>query len=188
MLEEAFLVCILLEEWPSSGQSNNSSLMEIAMTRRDPNSQSGWVNFPANNPQWDMTGEGGMFVTLLVYEEDRNLRDDRAGFFKCCGGASIVLRECEVLVAIVDCATGEHKTQEEREKFYGGVDVSKSLLAAVTMGTTGGSWGRSVEGEQMWENWGCGMGDLSEEGKNLVELLQKLYPRAHVELLTHLDT
>lgn len=158
------------------------------MTRRDPSSHAGWVNFPINDPMWEMTSEGGMFVTLVVYEENTSIQEDPLSFFKCCGGASLVLRECEVLTEIVDCTTDEAKTQEDRRKFYGEVDTSPGLLAAITLGTTGGSWGRSVEGDRMWENWGCRMSDLTEDGRELVKTMRKLYPHACVELLTHLDT
>lgn len=51
------------------------------------------------------------------------------------------------------------------------------VLMAMTIGATG------------WSNqWVCTFDDLTQEGKELVEMAKRLYPNGDVRLLTFLDT
>jgi len=52
------------------------------MQRRS-NAVSGWVSFPANDPAWKNTNEGGMVVKLVVC--DNREFDDQFGM--CCGAS-----------------------------------------------------------------------------------------------------
>jgi len=60
--------------------------------------------------------------------------------------------------------------------------MSKDLLAAVLLGTSGGSW-MNADGS----HWSCSRADLDEAGEALVAGLEHLYGQP-VALLTFLDT
>ena len=63
------------------------------MNRRS-TEKNGWVNFPVNDPSWQNTREGGMFVKLVVCD-DREF-DDKFGV--CCG-VNVFDRVTEQLIA-----------------------------------------------------------------------------------------
>lgn len=70
------------------------------------------------------------------------------------------------------------------EKSWGSRDYdSVPLLCSMTIGTTG--WSGSNEEKGYWH---CTYEDLTEEGKKLYDLIQKLYSNCEVYLLTWLDT
>jgi len=52
------------------------------MQRRS-NAVSGWVSFPANDPAWKNTNEGGMVVKLVVCDN----REFDEQFGMCCGAS-----------------------------------------------------------------------------------------------------
>lgn len=64
---------------------------------------------------------------------------------------------------------------------------SMPLLASLTLGTTGGSWYQQDADSTRNPYWLCRVEDLTDEGRELVRLLRRLYTRP-VWLLTWLDT
>lgn len=154
----------------------------------------GWVNFPTHLPN---SGEGGMLVKLWVLDR----RDTDAAYGVCTGvGVFDVITESflgtdkspppssdfyenheqyspEELRKLDD----EHQKMYEQwaDSFYdkdtGNVGF---LLASIVLGSTG--WSNS--------EFRCKPEDLTEEGKQLYNLMQRLYPDAELHLATFLDT
>ena len=160
------------------------------MPRRDPASASGFVNFPATDPAYKHTEEGGMFVRLSV------LAPDPAGkWMHCSGGVhtmvidacpigkpteaalfpKLAARQARIEAAPPDADT-ELPTDEELE--------SAELLANLTIGSTGWSgWHEAVD--KLWE---CTEADLTEDGQALLALMRRLYPGCTIVISTWLDT
>ena len=143
--------------------------------RRDGSASSGWVRWPTHLTS---TGEGGMFVYAIVPSLDR---DDP--FEVCCGVASAELRRREVLVP----EPGQGNNPERRWWPRGRGGSSVDLLAAVCLGSTGGSWYTGDLALLNGRMWTATYADLTEEGQALVRALMDLYGRP-VHLLTFLDT
>jgi hypothetical protein len=142
----------------------------------------GWVNFPIQDPTWNDTREGGMFVRLVVEEPDCFAE------MACCGGNNWVILD-ETLPRDVQ---REHfprseeasKSEEEDARLLYLKYMSIPYIAVLTIGSTGWSgWGKKTEAY-----WRCQFEDLTEEGKELYRSLQKLYPKSRLSLLTFLDT
>lgn len=131
----------------------------------------GFVNFPVNDPQWSNSGEGGMYITLVV--------EDSRDWMICCGGNVHILRD-EILLK-----EEEHhfcyKAMSEYDRTY--EQLSIRYLAAIILGSTG--WSGWNEGDGYWR---CKKEDLTEEGKQLYNSMGKLYPNCKIHLLTWLDT
>jgi len=158
----------------------------------------GYVNFPVNDPAFKNTGEGGMFVRLVVwYDQD---------WMTCCGGGNHVIYD-ECLVGTredVDAQTIERDFEKElklidkqEERNFPHINeepqepfthlerfISIDYLAALTIGSTG--W--SGFDEKIGRYWTCTYEDLTEDGKALYDAVQKLYDGCKLELLTWLDT
>ena len=170
----------------------------------------GAVAFPVDNPTWRNSGEGGMFVKLVVVDD----RDYDDSDWTICCGVSVSDLKSEELVGDDQLdppalrfeegeapeealqALDEHdraaRAWEERhfpslndEAAKGhGRYLSRNYLAAVTLGNTGWS-GFSDALERYWH---CTHDDLTSEGKALYASFQKLYPGCTLHLLTFLDT
>lgn len=167
---------------------------------------SGMVNFPINDPQWTSSGEGGMFVRLLVV--DPSGIGDSAEWLQCCGGDGYffmdetllwddkypppslpdsedfeveALMDHKVLLAQWEESTFPCLNQRDNKD-----PLSKNLsipcLVVMTIGSTGWSgW----DGNEYWH---CAVNDLTTEGQRLYGLLQQTYPNCELRLQTWLDT
>ena len=138
------------------------------MSRRNPASNTGYVNWPIYLKN---TGEGGMFIYAVVPAQK--------SFQRCCGVASCCLLMGEVLVE--ECAEKEFFPHLSLEDYRFENFLSVPLLAAVCLGSSGGSF---WDGE---EYWCCTTSDLTDAGFRLVMMLGELYG-VEPELLTFLDT
>lgn len=122
-----------------------------------------------------------------------------SSFEMCCGVASSYLAMSEVLIE-EDPEAGLHKGGAgyplETEIFPNASHddctfenfLSIPLLAAVCLGSSGGSFWNGVPSFEIGEQyWFCTLNDLTGEGKQLVAMLEKLYNVSPI-LLTFLDT
>jgi hypothetical protein len=163
----------------------------------------GYVNFPVDDPSWEYTGEGGMFVRLIVLEGNDYWR-------VCPGGLSYIFYDESLIVPkhelqpMHDDATEEdwlrrmasHNAYEK--KFFPNLDMdrdnvgsedtylqylSEPVLASVLLGSTGWSGFHEEKGY-----WTCTYDDLTDEGKALYDSLQTLYKGHELVLHTWLDT
>ena len=156
--------------------------------RRNPNSQSGVINWPTH---LENTGEGGMFVYAIVpYIE---------AFQKCCGvSCGLIKSEC-LMDPDPNAGDIDPVTQKQfwplEDKIFPRINdnddsprdiekyISCDLLAAICLGSCGGSfWDKEKE-----KYWTCTTDDLTAEGKRLVDMLKSMYGD-HVQFLTFLDT
>lgn len=159
----------------------------MAKSRRgDASAVMGMVKFPTDQ---ENTGEGGMFVRLIVLPPPR--KKNSPSYLPCCGGYSSFQLD-EIFVGddtLPSRGKGgkplswslEHArrlTALERKYFSPSQEVSVACLAVITLGATGWSNGR----------WSATFGDLTTEGTELVLMMQRLYPECELRLLTFLDT
>lgn len=147
----------------------------------------GWVNFPINDARFQNTGEGGMFVKLVVCD-DRDY-DDRFGV--CCG-VHVIDMMSESLIADDRYPLDDDDDYRRMESFHfphlKSNDFfrynSREYLAAIVLGST--DW--SGWDDERGDYWSCTFDDLSDEGKALYRQLEALYPGCTLHLLTFLDT
>lgn len=176
------------------------------MNRRS-NKVSGFVNFPIDNPEYKSSGEGGMFVRLVVVGKEGK------EWMQCCGGYCDVtydesfirddkrerpeppnVENYKIQEKFLATLDKEQKDLQEYDEFHF-PDMYKQnndflkynsipYLCAMTIGSTGWSgWN-----DKKREYWHCTIDDLSEQGKQLYDLVQKLYPNCDLYLQTWLDT
>ncbi|MCI0527029.1 MAG: hypothetical protein L0Y56_06225 [Nitrospira sp.] len=174
----------------------------------------GFVNFPVNDPAWENTGEGGMFVRLVVGDFDEE------GWMVCSGGYQLVMMDesfigddvhpaappwpddmsklsKEEIDAIIKGSTcppamqfhfpyyEDRNSPEKQQNKYFEPYASAGYLCALTIGSTG--W--SGYNDTLGGTWKCTYGDLTEEGKALYKILEKLYEgKGKIYLQTWLDT
>jgi hypothetical protein len=166
------------------------------------------VNFPVDSVK--SSGEGGMIVRLWA---EMGFEDEM-----CCGHtfretiSVCVVGEHTLITPTLDCYTNEPGwlyELEEREplpwenpnqtafKTSQWCEFSPSLVASVTLGATGWSGSYySSDGSEMeipgrakdFVYWVCHFDDLTQEGKDVVHLMQRLYPMAVIRIVTFLDT
>ena len=167
----------------------------MALHRRT-NICQGWVNFPVDSKEFKSTQEGGLFVELWVREK----KYESCGV--CCGYGNIVSIYSENLVGtdkrknsdnsaemIKDNSVNQKFALEETLYPYmydmDGETVyeSVSLLACVTMGSTG--WSGYNQKKGMWR---CTYKDLNPDGQAMYNSFKKLYKNAELILVTWLDT
>lgn len=178
-------------------------------TGRRTNKTFGYVNFPVDDPWFENTKEGGMFVKLIAIS-------NRQSESVCCGTENTSEFLSEVLVnddigsLSIEDPDWETISQKElleynkkveaREKKYfpfvqslrKNTDISSTthyylsvpLLASVLLGSTGWSgFNKKTE-----ETWFCTYDDLTKQGKDLYNQIKQLFPSAEIRLLTYLDT
>lgn len=166
----------------------------------------GFVKFPVIDPKIQQVGGGGgMFVKLVVIEPDDY--DKELG--RCCGVAVYDLL-CESFIGDdthpgpkeLDYSKGlsleEFKADEKawddyvefhfphyNEDNLPGNDhlLSRHYRASIVMGSTG--WGCSYEPGKYWR---ATYDDLTDDGKALYQMVQKLNPGCTLHLVTFLDT
>lgn len=178
--------------------------------RRDPASQSGVVNWPVH---LENTCEGGMFVTVVFLGDDWS--QEERPFEKCCGVGSVRLHYSESLIGDGHPGREDYDRDERGNRieqterlifpdFYNETEraetddpleieglvyrevqryFSTHLLAAVCLGSSGGSFWNDEKGCY----WRCTKDDLTNEGKVLLDILEKTYGRQPY-ILTFLDT
>jgi hypothetical protein len=180
------------------------------VSRRRTSAQHGYVNFPVNDERLRSTGEGGMFVKLVVVD-DREYDD--TPWTICCGaGITDHLTEqmvgddqaeaprlelakpdesAEQALAAIQAHDAAHKAWEGRhfpflddEDQSEGKYRSRQYLASMLLGITG--WSGYDDAKEAY--WRCTRDDLSDDGKALVTQLERLYPNCTIHLLTFLDT
>ena len=156
----------------------------------------GVVNFPTNDPAYENTGEGGMFVRLVAREQERS-------FILCSGGENIISYdeaftghdgpeytcECEPCRGLRENGLPDDSIQHQHFPWLGDdADLSRyqsvPYLAVLTIGSTLWS-GWNTEQEDYWK---CTYEDLSPDGKDLYSILRRMYPEAQLILQTWLDT
>jgi hypothetical protein len=130
------------------------------------------------------TGEGGMFVRLVVEDED---------FMVCCGGTSyIIYDECFVGSDVTSDVSNEGFDAaiklEEEYMFPHAEDVYKNISTSYICCMTIASTGASYYDDDKERNWICTFDDLTDEGKELYKQIQQLYPKGVITLQTWLDT
>lgn len=161
----------------------------------------GFVNFPVNNPAYKDTCEGGLFVRLVIVE------DDFRSWMQCCGGQNYYHMDEEFIVDDVRELPKfpDSELVEDIEEWYKKWDsyvqlpfpfyknksvsseqqfTSDDSLAVMTIGST--PW--SGLNKLTEEYWKCTYNDLTEEGKLLYILLKRTYKNCKIYLQTWLDT
>lgn len=190
---------------------------------RRSNQVRGWVNFPIEDPRFKNSGEGGMFVRLVVvpenysasdlpHDEDLDLSMEKylarkydQEWMVCCGGDAVVLYdECFLGDDVTpDRTEGDWSSESPAEVFHfpriaqrnasneeprdNWLDpyTSQPYLCAMTIGSTG--WSGWNNEEQ--RSFRCRFENLTEEGKSLYQMIEKLYEgRGKIYLQTWLDT
>lgn len=162
-------------------------------TGRRSNQVRGWVDFPINSPEYENSGEGGMFVRLVVvphFYENKNEDFDKylekkyqEEWMVCCGGAVVVIYDESFLGDDVNPDQAEENRWVEpapaeffhfprfddrkipaEERQTQWLDPYTSIGYLCAM--TIGSTGRSGWNEKEGCSWRCTFEDLTEEGKN----------------------
>jgi hypothetical protein len=179
-------------------------------SRRRSNEVVGFVNFPVGQPGWHNSGEGGMFVRLVV----EDLEDYDQKWPPCSGGYhQVIMDECfqgddvnpdpppHPSMEEMDRMTKEQlrkltlKNEFPAEEYHfpglkekheeQGLSryASISYLAIINLGATGWSGYHKEKGY-----FRCTYNDLTSEGKALYDNLKALYPGRKLFLQTWLDT
>ena len=156
----------------------------------------GHVLFPINNPAYEHTEYGGMFIRLVIPETypphslasacghnvipmDGFLLHDDAPPSSC---ICDTCRQPEPEEQGNTSLTHRHFPETNRSKGSGRLH-SINYLAVLTIGST--NWaGRHRETNQYWR---CTQGDLTPQGKALHATLARLYPRSEPCIQTWLD-
>lgn len=164
------------------------------MNRRS-NKQVGFVNFPIDSPEYKNTGEGGMFVSLVV--DDAENFDDR--WILCCGGYCQRVYDESYIGDDADNPEDFHYPDIKSDKdFYvnGKFDElayenkyrSAAYLFCATIGSTGWSGYNHNKGEH-GEYFKCTYDNLTEDGKAFYNQVKALYgDKCKLYLITWLDT
>lgn len=148
----------------------------------------GLVNFPVDDEDYEHTGEGGMFVRLVIEPTEAWM-----DWIRCCGGEIQFARdeamvgddhESETKAHFPDLEDGPDERSKEK---WGDMAryMSTQYCSVIYLGSTGWSgFHKATE-----EYWTCQYEDLTEEGKLLYDTLKKLHEgNAQLLLQTWLDT
>lgn len=137
----------------------------------------GHVNFPVSDPNYKDTGEGGMAVYLL-FEEDPNICIPGVGCFVYadCGLANLGEGTKMAISSTVDA---EADLKNGRVYWIGGQHASGLLY----LGSTGAVLAKTEGGY-----WTATYDDLTDQGKELYNLLHMLYAGSPPKIVTFLDT
>lgn len=167
--------------------------------RRRSKAVEGWVRFPVDDPRYKNSGEGGMFVRLVVapHRKDTPI---------CCGGYSHVFydeshigdddrpdpRGYSAPTMVLVKKEIANRERWDKVNFPGMFDedaawgkyLSVPYLAVVHMGSTGWSgWD-----ERAGKYWRCRRSDLTREGLRIYDAMRSRWPNSRVTLQTWLDT
>ena len=151
--------------------------------RRNGTSNSGYIKWPTELLN---TKEGGSWVYLVVASHEMF---DKDKFVNCCYNGATLNRGLIVDPSHRDDDQGP--TRIEKRFFPNcravlGCDdpnahQSVDLLAAICLGTSGGTWYHADR------PWSCSYDDLDQNGKALYDSVKQLYNREPT-LLTYIDT
>jgi hypothetical protein len=152
------------------------------MNRRS-NKVSGFVNFPINSKDYKNTNEGGMTVELRV------LLTDKDNWSQCCGVGNIysIMGESFLNKINKHYPNYENRNLNQKDEYLGSIKpyLSIGYFSVITLGSTGWS-GWSNKKKNYFK---CKHEDLNKDGKDLFNLIKKLYGKsAELELCTILDT
>ena len=163
----------------------------------------GMVNFPINDERFKNTGEGGMFVRLVV----DNINEYGGEFMVCCGGNNHVFYD-ESFIGTDYFPEGYDRPnfnsdeisrrefprldKEVRVLEYFWKDklfelekyMSVPYLVVMTIGSTG--WSGYYEKKEQY--WRASYADLTDEGKRLYNSIAEAYDGYPIHLQTWLDT
>jgi len=159
----------------SDADQHNADIDAVSR-RGKPSEDTGHVVFPHDDPRYSNTGEGGLFVRLVVKEAKEY--DER--WVNCCGGTHQIQMDEILLGGSARDFPSQRRTGIDDHDRY----LSVPCLATLTIGSTG--W--SGYHEAIGTYWMCHFEDLTEDGRALYNLIGKLYPGHKIELQTWLDT
>lgn len=152
------------------------------MYARRSNQVRGFVDFPINDPAYKNSNEGGMFVRLVVDDPNND------PWTICCGGYCGFDYDEEYMGD--DLGNPEvyhfpslHDAANLPQEFnhYGSV----AYLCVINLGSTGWSGWNEEKGEHFL----CRYENLTAEGKELYDMIKKLYEgKGTLYLQTWLDT
>lgn len=158
----------------------------------------GMVNFPVDSDEYENTNEGGMFVQLWCFEDDKFA--DESVYY-----GSVYSMMSESLIGTDEEANTDnfHEIEQGKdpmnwvqsfaleEKLFPLIKrevehqySSKELIACVTMGVTG--WSGFNKNNN--DTWRCKYEDLNDAGKSIYDSLKLAYPKSKLLLVTWLDT
>ena len=157
----------------------------------------GMVNFPIDSQEYSSTNEGGMFVQLWCFEEDKF--SDESVYY----GSTYSTMSESLIGTDTEVNTDNFHEIEQGKNFMDWVQsfaleeqlfpnikkevdhqyLSKELIACVTLGCTG--WSGANKDHDYWR---CKYEDLNEGGKSIYNSLKSAYPKAKLVLVTWLDT
>lgn len=154
---------------------------QVVMTR-------GFVNFPIDDGSFTSTREGGTYVSLVVVDPN-DLHMTKA-WMLCCGGYQYIFHTEELACT---CKTHMDGTVNCQAHWFPNIGanmrsteryISREFLFAATIGST--SWtGYNTSTKEVWV---CTYDHLTDDGKLLVAMVEKLYPICTWHLLTWVDT
>lgn len=137
------------------------------MTRLDPNSHAGWVNWPTEGPEWTETGEGGMFVLAVWPDPDSDAMVCMPEYTLSLTGDSILG------MSGPDADT----LREEWTTHY------TPLGSVILIGSTGGTW----EHTSTRQLFTATADNLTPDGRAVLNSLTTLYGQPPT-LVTFMDT
>lgn len=154
-------------------------------SRRDASKQSGWVNFPAKDPAFRNTAEGGMSVHALFVATASISGGEDPFVHNCSTDLGVMRRGGPTFSADITNVAVEMfgESNDEMSDFTNDNNATYGLLACVCLGSSGGSFLHDALGQF----WACRREDLTEDGRQLLLSLERLYGRRAI-LLTTLDT
>jgi hypothetical protein len=133
----------------------------------------GLVRFPVEDPKWQNTREGGMFVRLVV------VPPKGLDYPICSGGLQHIFYDKDP----DESTKRQFPNRENVEMDPSWRYLSIGYIAVLYLGSTGWS-GADANGDY----WQCQRKDLTLDGRNLMDLMMVLHPKCRVELQTWLDT
>ena len=132
--------------------------------------------FGVDGDSYENTMEGGMFVRLVVLDDENDTE------LVCCGGENHIVED-EIIIGDNSGRTPEDVRQEIFPSPYP-EHVSDACLAILTIGSTG--WSGYDHAVNAY--WRATVDDLTPEGKRLCLALEEAFPGKRIRLLTWLDT
>lgn len=184
-------------------------MSKIKSRRRDVDARVGFVKFPRK----DSTGEGGVFVRLVVIDTEGD-RHYMRKWVPCCGGyVQFTMDETflgdDLVDAEVDKLGPTPKWDPKTDKGWGAYKRFSAKVDKLYAKTeakyfpnihspdpeceyrylSDGFLAVMTIGATGWSgHWRCTFKDLTADGKRLYRTFQKLYPGCEIRLLTFLDT
>lgn len=146
--------------------------------KRRTSEQNGFINFPVTSKEYEDTGEGGLVVLLYVLEDKNFDKRWALSFNDEPFWDASVMRFTEE-----SCATMVHQGEKEENKIKVS-DMDRPILLCMNLASTGWSGWHKKKGRM----FSASFDDLTEEGKQLLSLIKKLYPENRIVLTTTLDT